>query len=185
MHKIFVRISAAILFCFFNVFGQNYVKQGTWEVGGSFSLSSTSAVRNGEATSSSVDVLTLNVPVYYFVIDGLEYGLIPGFEYVSADKSSITFLIISLGMAYNIKLNGNAFPFIEGRFGYNTTSNGDKRNGIVWAILGGLKFEVGDNALFRFGLGYQQSTLEKSNSEGGRDGTNSFGIDAGFALFFN
>ena len=110
-------------------------------------------------------------------------GFIPGFEYVSSG-SALWLLELSTGLAFNIRTQSTAYPYLEGRIGYNTTITGTIRSGIIWLIGGGVKVKVGGNALLVFGLFYEQSTLEKSPNEGGRNGTNSWGADAGFSIFF-
>ncbi|MCH7722176.1 MAG: hypothetical protein IIC76_02395 [Bacteroidetes bacterium] len=163
---------------------QNFASEGTWEVGGNVSYTSTTSVSNGETSENSLGVFSLDVPFYYFVIDGLELGIIPSYQNFSSGGSSASIFNILFGTAYNIKTNSSAYPFIEGRIGYNTTSNGTTRTGIVWAIIGGVKAQVGSNALINFGISYTQSTLNSENQEGGRSGTNVIGGQVGFTVFF-
>ena len=166
------------------LYAQDYAKQGTWEVGGSISYTSNTTVSQGESSDEAFGLFLFDVPVYYFVIDGLELGIIPAYENLSFGDNSISAFDILFGAAYNIKTKSVAYPFIEGRIGYNTTSNGDTRSGMAWAVIGGVKVQVGGNALINIGIGYSQSTLELENHEGGRSGTNTFGVRAGFIVFF-
>ena len=165
---------------FENLSSQDFAQNGTWEAGGRLNYTNTTIVRDGESSGNSLSILSLDVPAYYFVSDGLSLGLIPGFEYIG--PSSETYLLTLLaGLAYNIKIHTTAYPFIEGRFGYNTSSSS---SGMVWIITGGLKAKVGGNALLVLGLFYEQRTLGTSGNQGGRNGTNSWGLDVGFSIFF-
>ncbi len=131
---------------------QSFASEGTWEVGGTVSYTSITSVRNGETSENSLGIFSIGVPFYYFVIDGLELGIIPSYQNLSSGGSSASAFDILFGAAYNIKTNSSAYPFIEGRVGYNTTSNGSTRSGIVWVIIGGVKVQVGGNALINFGI---------------------------------
>ena len=111
-------------------------------------------------------------------------GIIPLYQNLSSGGSSASIVNILFGTAYNIKTSSSAYPFFEGRVGYNTTSNGDTRSGIVWALIGGVKVQVGGNALISIGINYTQSTLNRENQDSGRDGTNVIGGQAGFTVFF-
>jgi len=175
-----------ILFIFRpNISAQDFAKAGIWEIGGRINYTSTTSVNKGETSEDALNNLSLHVPVYYFVIDGLSLGLIPGYENLSSGGSSFSMFNILAGLAYNIKTLSVAYPYIEGRFGYNTSDLGSTRSGIIWFIGGGVKIQLGRNALVGIGLAYEQSTLELSGNEGGRDGTNSWGIDVGLAVFFD
>ena len=166
------------------LYAQDYAKQGTWEVGGNISYTSITSVSNGETSDNALGIFSLGVPVYYFVIDGLELGIIPNYENLSLGDNSASAFDILFGAAYNIETKSVAYPFIEGRIGYNTTSNGNTRSGMAWEAIGGVKVQVGGNALINIGIGYSQSTLELENHEGERTGTNTFGVRAGFIVFF-
>jgi len=166
-----------------NLNGQDFAKKGIWEFGGNISYTSLTSVSNGESSDNSLSTFSLDVPVYYFVIDGLGLGLIPRYTNLSFGESSASAFDILFGLAYNIATNSQAYPYGEGRIGYNTTSNGDSRSGMVWAFIGGVKVQVGGNALINIGIEYSQSTLERSGNEGGRDGTNLFAIRAGLVIF--
>lgn len=166
------------------VTAQDFAKEGVWEIAGRINYTSTTSVANGITSDNSVNVFSLHTPVYYFIIDGLEVGFIPGYESVSYGGSSSSLLNLEGGIAYNFETESIAYPYIEGRFGFNTSSNGNTRNGIIWSLGGGVKFRVGGNTLVSFGLAYEQRTLESPDIVGGRDGSNSFAIDIGLAVFW-
>lgn len=181
-HKIF--FLAFLLTGVCAIYAQDFSKKDIWEIGGTISYTSQTAVNNDETAGNSLNTFMLHVPVYYFVIDGLEVGLVPGYDNSSyADNSSSLFALLA-GIAYNFNTQSNAYPYVEGRFGYNSLTNGNTRSGVLWSLNGGAKVQVGGNALIRIGLFYQQRTLNTSDNQGGRDGYNTWGIDAGFAVFF-
>jgi hypothetical protein len=176
---------AFYLFCFSNLLAQDFAKERIWEIGGRINYSSVTSVIDGETRDNSLNTFTLNVPLYYFITDGLELGLIPEYENLSSGGNSASLFAILAGIAYNIETQSAAYPYIEGRFGYNTSSNGSTRSGILWSLNGGVKVQVGGNALIIFGLFYEQRTLETSGNTAGRVGTNTWGIDAGLAFFIS
>ena len=166
-----------------NLNGQDFAKMGILELGGNISYTSVTGVSNGETSENSLGTFTFDVPVYYFVIDGLALGLIPNYVNASFGENSASAFDILFGLAYNIATSSTAYPYGEGRIGYNTTNNGSTRTGIVWAVIGGVKVQVGGNALVNIGIEYSQSTLERSGNEVGRDGLNVLAFRAGFAIF--
>ena len=167
-----------------NLWSQDFARKGIWELGGTISFVSATAVRDGESVGDALNTFSLDIPVYYFVIDGLELGLSPGFQNISSGGHSTSLFEILAGIAYNIQTKSAAYPFIEGQIGFNTSSNGSSRSGMLWVVNLGTKVQVGSNGLARIGLFYEQRTLESSSNEGGRYGTDSWGLMAGFAIFF-
>ncbi len=166
-----------------NLFSQDFGKKGIWEVGGNLSYSRVALVSNGEEAENSLSTFSLDVPVYYFVIDGLALGFIPNYVNISSGGTSASLFSTLFGLAYNFSTNGTTYPYGEGRIGYNTFSNGTSSSGLVWAVIGGVKVQIGGNALINIGIEYSQSTLESEGNEGGRDGTNVIAFRAGFAIF--
>ncbi len=153
-------------------------------MGGTISFVSATAVYDGESEGDALSTFSLNIPVYYFVIDGLELGLIPGFQNFSSGGNSASLFELLAGIAYNIQTKSAAYPFFEGQIGFNTASNGSTRSGLLWSLNAGAKVQVGSQGLARIGLFYEQRTLETSNNEGGRYGTDTWGLIAGFGIFF-
>jgi len=166
-----------------NLNSQDFAKMGIWELGGNISYTNVTVVFNGETAGNSLNTFSLDVPVYYFVIDGLALGLIPNYVNRSSGEFSSSAFEILFGLAYNITSGGNAYPYGEGRIGYNTTSNGESASGIVWAVIGGVKIQVGGNVLINVGVEYSQSTLEREGHQGDRNGINVFSFRIGFAIF--
>lgn len=173
-----------LLFSVNILFAQNFSQKGIWEIGGRISFVSSTTINFGEAEENSLNTFSLHVPVYYFLTEGLEAGIISGFQNLSYGDFSSSLFELLAGMVYNFKANSILYPYVEGQIGFNTSSNGSSRSGILWLLIGGVKVQVGGNALVGLGIFYEQRTLETSNNEGGRDGTNNWGIDAGFAVFF-
>jgi hypothetical protein len=170
-----------LLLPFPNLSAQKFTQKNTWEIGGRINFTNTTNVNNGEPTGNALTDFSLNIPIYYFVIDGLSLGFIPGFEFIREHGGEKYLLALLAGLAYNFKTNSAAYPYLEGRFGYNTSSG---PSGIIWIISGGLKVQVGGNALLGIGLAYEQSTFSSSGNDGGRNGTNRWGVDVGFSIFF-
>ena len=87
-----IKLIAGIFFLTFvsicSLSAQSFASEGTWEVGGNVSYSSTTSVSNGETSENSLEVFSLDVPFYYFVIDGLELGIIPSHQSLSSGGSS-------------------------------------------------------------------------------------------------
>jgi len=181
-HKMF--FFAILLMGVCTVSAQDFTTKGIWEIGGTISYTSQTAVSNGKTAEHAYNTFALHVPVYYFVIDGLEVGLIPEYDNVSYGDNSSSLFAFSAGVAYNFNTRSNAYPFFEGRIGYNSESDGSTLSGILWSLRGGAKIRVGGNALLGIGLFYEQRTLESSGHVGDRNGINTWGFDAGFGVFF-
>ena len=175
---------AIFIICCSNLLAQDFARKGIWELGGTINFVNATSVSNGETAENSLSTFSLNIPVYYFVIDGLEVGLIPQFQNLSSGGSSASLFALLAGIAYNLKTQSAAYPFIEGQIGFNTASNGSSRSGILWSLNAGAKVQIGSKGLARVGLFYEQRTLETSGNEGGRDGTDTWGLNVGFAVFF-
>ena len=178
----------------FTLNAQDYAKKGVWELGGSISYSNNSLVIDGESGEMdgfnipSINTFMVNIPVYYFVVDGWQIGLIP--EYVSLSVGSDQLFDVStsaygifFSTAYNFKTGGSVYPFIEGRVGYSAASltldadiSGielfkgnaiqqdnvldETLSGLGWGFSGGIKIQVGKAALINLGAGYQQRTYD-------------------------
>ena len=175
---------AILLFCVESLWSQDFAQKGIWELGGTVNFVNATTVNDGERAENSLSTFSLNIPVYYFVIDGLEVGLIPQYQNLSSGGSSASLFALLAGIAYNLKTQSAAYPFFEGQIGFNTASNGSTRSGILWSLNAGVKVQVGSQGLARIGLFYEQRTLETSNNEGGRYGTDTWGITTGFGIFF-
>lgn len=184
MKKLLLLIGYISLSAIISISAQDFANEGTWEVGGNISWSSITRVHDGESSENSLSYFVLEVPIYYFVMRGFELGIVPAYESMSYGESSASAFHIYLAPAWNFDTHSNAYPFIEGRIGYNSAANGDTESGMAWAIIGGVKVQIGGGALIRFNVGYSQRTLQESDHEGGRDGENVIGVGAGFSVFF-
>lgn len=184
MKNLSIFFVAILLICSNSLWAQDFANKEIWELGGTISFVNSTAVHNGQSSESSLSTFSLNVPVYYFIIDGLELGLIPQFQNLSSGGSSASLFALLAGIAYNLKTKSAAYPFFEGQVGFNTASNGSSRSGIIWSLNAGAKIQIGSQGLARIGLFYEQRTLNSSNNEGGRNGTDTWGLNVGFAMFF-
>jgi len=170
---------------------QNFATKGTIELGGSIGFSSTTGVNNGESSENSLSNFSFDPYVGYFVINGLELGIIPSFSTSSYSDQSTTSFGVYFAPAWNFDLKSNLFPFVEGRIGYNTSSYDDGNSetdessygGLAWGLRGGVKVQVGNSALVNLALSYDQITMNPEDYDGDRNGTNAFGVMAGFTIF--
>ena len=176
---------AVLFFCLTNLSAQDYALKSSWEFSGRINYISTTAVRDGETSGESASTFSLYVPFYYFIIDGFSLGLIPGYEYRSYGHLSSSYFKMLGGAVYNLRTESIVFPYVEGRAGYITSSNGETKSGLIWSLGGGVKLRVGGNVLINLGLAYEQITLETSDNEVGRDGSNVWGVDIGLVVFIN
>lgn len=181
-----------ILFLSSSNFAQNFATKGTIEMGGSLGFSSTTSVYDGQTSSNSLSTFMFEPYVGYFIINNLELGLVPSYVHMSYSDQSQSNFGIYFAPAWNFDLRSSIFPFIEGRIGYNTASYDDgnsstpnpSSSGIAWGLKGGVKIQVGNSSLINISLSYDQITMDPENWDGGRNGSNIFGVNAGFTVFF-
>ena len=178
-----------IFFGSVSIFAQGFANKGVWELGGMIGFSSTTSVSNGESGDNALTQFTFEPYVGYFVINCFELGLIPSFSTASLGDASTSIFNIFFAPAYNFNLHSAAFPFVEGRIGYGSTTydpgEGDSNtsSGLSWAVRGGLKYQLGNSALVNVSLGYTQNTRNPKDWDGDRNGTNVFDVMAGFTVF--
>lgn len=184
-------ITLIVLLLSFSLNAQNFAKKGVIEMGGSAGFSSITSVFNGESAENSTSVFMIEPYVGYFIMNGLELGLIPSFSTYSHGDASQTSFGVYFAPAYNFDLKSSLYPFIEGRIGYNTSSYDDgnsltedaSSSGLAWGLRGGVKVQLGNSALLNFALAYNQITMNPENWDGDRNGQNSFDVMAGFTVF--
>lgn len=183
-------LSFLLLIAAFCINAQDFGKKGVIEAGGAIGFSSTTTVSDGETGDDALTQFTFEPYFGYFVINCLELGVIPSFSSLSQGDASITTFGIYFAPAWNFDLQSSAFPFLEGRIGYQSANydfgEGDDNtlSGMSWGVRGGLKYQLGSSALVNASLGYTQSTLNPKDWDGGRNGTNVFDVMAGFTVFF-
>lgn len=182
---------AAFLFSFITISAQDFSTKGTIELGGNVGFSSTTYVSNGQSSTNSLTNFSIDPYVGYFVINNLELGLVPSFSTSKYGDQSSTSFSVYFAPAWNFDLKSTLFPFVEGRIGYNTSSYDDgnsfttdpSSSGLAWGFRGGVKAQVGSNALVNIALSYDQITMNPENWSGDRNGANVFGVSAGFTVF--
>jgi hypothetical protein len=113
-------------------FAQDFAKKGIWELGGSVSYTNNSFVFDGESDEingfkiPSASTFLVNVPVYYFIADGWQIGLVPEYAslYLGNDDSDISASVfgIFLSTSYVFETGGSVYPFIEGKIGYSSAN---------------------------------------------------------------
>jgi hypothetical protein len=189
--KFFTVFTIVFFACGVSLFAQNFAKKGTLELGGSVGFTSTTGVSNGETADESETNFMFNPYVGYFFMNSFEVGLIPSFSTSSFGDQSLSSFGVLLAPAYNFDLGNCWYPFIEGRIGYNTITydpgiqgvDESTISGLEWGFRGGVKAQVGNNALVNVGVFYRNVTMDPEDWDGDRNGFNQFGIEVGVAIF--
>ncbi len=86
---------------------QNFAKSGVIEAGGSLGFSSQTAVFNRQSDDKSTAAISIEPFVGYFIIDGVELGLIPSFVRSSYGDNSNSMFEIFFAPVYNFDMRGN------------------------------------------------------------------------------
>jgi hypothetical protein len=191
MKKFFYLLTITLIVGSVSLSAQDFAKKGIWEFGGTVGFNSTTFVFDGESGDDALTTFWFNPYLGYFIINGFEIGLIPSFSTSSFGDVSSTDFGILFAPAWNFDLHNCWYPFIEGRIGYNTSSydDGDSEtedpssSGLQWGVRGGVKAQVGRNALVNFGIFYEQVTMDPEDTPYDRIGYNQFGIEAGVSIF--
>ena len=166
--------------------GERFATKKQIEVGGTIGFASVTPVVAGK-TKDATTFFSIQPYVGYFVIDGLEIGLIPMIDITSpSGGNSTTDLNIFLAPAWNFQLqNGMVTPFIEGLIGISSiSSGGNSASGLSFGGRGGVKLNVTGNALLDIDVRYLMIT-EKPKDVTDRYGYNNLGIGIGFTVWFN
>ncbi len=163
-----------------------FATKGVVELSGSVAFQSRTGVDGGTTSSTTYTTFSLQPSVGYFVTDGLEIGLDPLSLTVNSRtgaSSSQTELHILGGVAYNIKTEGAAFPFVEGMAGFSTYSSGTySANGFTWGARGGVKIAVASHVLVLGGVQYVQVTENPSGATS-RNGYNTLLVGVGLSVW--
>lgn len=173
-------------------YSQHFASRGIIEIGGNVGFSSTTSVSNGNTANNSTTRFSLEPYVGYFLMPGLELGLIPSFSLSGYGNSSTTSFGFYFAPAWNFDLKSNFYPFVESRIGYNYSSQSDGNpstedpsyGGLAWGFRGGVKLKIGSNALLNLAISYEQMTMNRKGWTGERNGENIFAVETGFTVFF-
>lgn len=163
-----------------------FAKKSQWEVGGSISFTSSTAVNNGETADNSTATLSFQPYGGYFVINGLELGVMPSVDYTKFGDYNSTSYVLYFAPSYNFDTKSQFYPYITGLIGYNAINSGnDNRKGIAWGGEAGVKMNLLGNSLLKLGIQYIQQTLNPDpNITDERNGYNTFRVNLGFNVFF-
>ena len=164
-----------------------YAKQGTLELGGAASYSSTTTVNNGTKDTEATTLLQFTPFVSYFFMDSFSVGIVPSISILNPAHATdnIKFYGLFAAPGYTFNMNSNVFPFIEGLVGYTSISSGGNSNsGLSYGGKGGIKLMVGQNGLASFGFSYMIIDVSPSGSTG-RTGFNNFAFSVGYSVFIN
>ncbi len=159
-----------------------YARKGQWEIGGTIGFTNTTPVSNGH-TGESYSVFNFSPTVSYFVEDGFEIGGMFDIKYYDVENTRTTMYTLYAVPSYNFKTKSMFYPYVQGQIGFNGYSNGSSRSGIAWALEGGVKANFVTNGLLKFGINYNQITLNSSGSTE-RNGINVISAVLGAGLFF-
>jgi hypothetical protein len=193
MKKLFVVLFVVAALCSYNIYAQGFAKKGCIETGGTIAFSSQTDVVNDETADESLTSFALEPYIGYFVIEGLELGLMPIFTSESIGDNSTSMFGIFFAPSYNFNTQSQVYPFIEGRVGYNTFSqdNGvsdQSLSGISFGGRGGIKVSLGGSSLLNIGIEYMMYTFDPEDPPAGFDGrygANVLAVSAGWTVFFN
>jgi len=130
-----------------------FAQQGTTELSGTAGINL--------ATQSELTIFTFSFQpnVGYFVADGLELSLSPGFAFSAGDVDSAVALYMLAGPSYHFDMGSNVFPFVglvggivEGILAASGPTQFASDVGDLNAVFGtelGLKIALGSRALLR------------------------------------
>ncbi len=189
MKKVFALFTIILMVLFLASCTANaqYAKQGTVELGGTASYSSTTQVVNGTSASESTTLFQFMPYVSYFFVDNFSVGFAPSINILNPAFSAndTKFYGIFAVPGYSFNTNSNVFPYIEGLLGYTSVDFGTGSNsGLSYGGKGGIKLMVGQNGAASFGVSYMVIDISPSGSTG-RTGFNNFAFSVGYSVFIN
>ncbi len=162
-----------------------YAKKSQWDVGGSIGFTSQTAVVDGTTADNSTTLFSFQPYGAYFVIDGLELGIMPSIEYQKYDGSNSTDYTIYFAPSYNFDTKSQYYPYIMGLIGYDGYNSGDYHaKGLAWGFEGGVKANLLGNSIIKLGIQYEQKTYNPADWSGNRNGMNNVKVNLGFNVFF-
>lgn len=163
-----------------------FANKNQWEIGGTISFTSMTRVSSGN-TGESYSIFRMAPSVGYFVDNSIELGVMIDFtSYKYSGSSSSNDYTLFFTPAYNFKTNSITYPYMQGQIGYTGQTGYDSGNkdytGFAWGVEGGVKLNVVGSGLAKFGINYNQRTLNKSGAES-RNGYNTVSIVLGIGIF--
>ncbi len=166
-----------------------YAKQGTVELGGAASYSSTTLYSNGTKDTEATSLVQLTPYVNYFLMDNFSVALAPNIMIISPAHSTNSAKLYGIFAVpgYTFNMNSNVFPFIQGLIGYTSYDPGGGAttgSGLSYGGKGGIKVSVGQSGLVSFGFSYMIVDISPSGSSG-RTGFNNLAVSAGYSIFIN
>jgi hypothetical protein len=166
---------------------RTFAMAGTFELGGSASFSSYTAVNNGSTSDASYS-LAFSPTAGYFIIDELEFVVNPLMvSYAWSGSLKALNMQPMAGLAYNFRAHPRAFPYVEGVAGaaYSWSDNGIStlsRSGFAWAGRVGIKALITGTGIANIAVQYQQVTLNRSG-DNQRNGFNQIALSVGLAVW--
>jgi hypothetical protein len=167
-----------------------FATEGVIEVGGTGSFTSTVQIIDGKRSGNALTVFTFLPYVGFFATDWLQLGANPlGVTLMSSGGSTFTSLRLLGSVAFMLRAQRMAYPFLEGLVGYtadiSSPSIGNKvtRSGITWGGRAGVKVPVTERGLLTLGVQYLLITKNLSGASE-RTGLNELAVSAGFSVWF-
>ncbi|MHA2123446.1 MAG: opacity family porin [Promethearchaeota archaeon] len=171
-----------------NADAQNFAQKGTIELGGTIGFESETEVYDGETADESTTKFSFSPLLGYFIINGLEFGLIPIYETSSHGDNSDSMFGIFFAPQYHFDIESPVYPYIGGMVGYNSFNrdrlhSDNTYSGISYGGMAGIKVQIGNSSLINVGIRYLLATFNPEDWDGDRNGHNNFSIEAGFSVF--
>lgn len=187
MKKLFLFVLTGLILISNSSFSQKnkFAKENQWELNGTISFTSTTPVTDGN-TGKALTIFRFAPTAGYFAVEGYEMGLIVDYtSYSYSGSSSYSDYTLYFAPSYNFKTDSQFYPYVQGQIGYTGISSGSSEgsHGIAWGFEGGIKVNPIGNGLIKFGINYNQRTLNKS-SDTERNGYNNISFVLGLGLFF-
>ena len=182
--------SLLFLFAWVTSFAQT--DKGSWLLGGTATIGTSSYSFSGSSTTTTTGI-TLQPTVGYFIINNLVIGAGVPLSYSSeTNTSSSTIGLVPFGRYFF--LEGNVKPFVQAQVGYtstNITTNVSGRDvsytssGSTFGVGGGLAIFLTKSASLDLNL-YYSSTTKNAPSNNAVTGTASnFGLQVGFLVYLS
>lgn len=149
----------------FNSLSQEFAEKNSIELGCDLSFFNTSFKDN--YNNYNFSVVSFDPHLDLLITKEFELGIVAGITSVASGTSGFTWdkSNISISPAYNIKVGNATYIFIDLIAGFNSlTIRGYNYKGIGIGSSAGLKLQMSDNSLWKFGIRYDQVSIDKNNN---------------------
>jgi hypothetical protein len=158
---IYFGLAASLLFFFPTLHAQQsrtFAEKGDVELGGSFSYRHDSDIFQGKE-SDTWNFLSFLPYAGYFITDDFEIGVNPlGIMSGWNSQFTTTYYQDFIAPAFNFKIEGNIYPFVELQLGYMVQKVSDNYSptlsGLCWGVRSGVKLQFTGQGLRNLGIQY-------------------------------